>query len=387
MEIALVIPKLGGGMGGYTINLMNSLSSKGHIIHLYTTDDHPEIPQVVLHHVSRLNVRFLELRNISFEMLTRRMLRKSRFDVVIGFEKTIRQDVFRVGSGCHRAFMRHYYNSYKNPIARLFGKARLKHRVLLYMEKKQFQKPNYVKIIANSRMVKEDIMSLYNVPDGDIIVIYNGVDNERFHPDNRSRFKMTIRERYGISKEDFLILFVGKGFKRKGVRFLIQAAADLKKMKLAPNFKILIVGHESKARTYRNLSQKRGLQGQVIYTKSSQPNIEEYYAAADAFVFPTLYDPFANVCLEAMASGLPVITSQNNGASEIICDDMNGYVLDDPTNHTVLARKIALLFDPVRRQRLGRNARKTAEGYSINSHVDKVLQVLREAAVMRASSF
>jgi UDP-glucose:(heptosyl)LPS alpha-1,3-glucosyltransferase len=154
-----------------------------------------------------------------------------------------------------------------------------------------FKQRRYRKIIAISEMVKRDIIENYKVPADDIDIIYNPVDLEKFHPGHREKYRQEIRRQYGIEDREFVALFVGSGFERKGVGYLIEAAELLD----AP-VTVMIVG-KGKGDKFRHIIRRQ----RVIFC-GPQKHVERYYVAADAFVFPTIYEPF-NVHLEALASG------------------------------------------------------------------------------------
>jgi UDP-glucose:(heptosyl)LPS alpha-1,3-glucosyltransferase len=111
----------------------------------------------------------------------------------------------------------------------------------------------------------------------------------------------------------------------------------------------------------------------------TSPAIEEYYGAADVLVHPTAYDPCSLVVLEAMASGLPVITTRQNGAGELITDGVEGYVLDRGEASALAERCAMLLENDSRRQQAGSRARERALTRSRARHVDEILGVYREA--------
>jgi UDP-glucose:(heptosyl)LPS alpha-1,3-glucosyltransferase len=288
-----------------------------------------------------------------------------KFDVVAGFGLGIYQDVYRAGGGCHISYLE-----------KVKKKKKFRDRVYLWMERERYKKENYRKIIANSNMVKQELMEYYNVPDEDIVVIYNGVDLQAFHPSNREKYNEELREEFNVPKDDILILYVGSGYRRKGVEFIIRSA-ELVKKKKPRGCKYLIVGREKYRKRYERLALELGVEEDIIFA-GKQSNIEKFYGAADIFLFPTLYDPFPNVCLEAMASGVPVITSKFAGASEIMKDCKDGIILENPRDVEEIANKTLELFDDERRFVLGREARRVAEKYRIEDTCSKILSVYEE---------
>lgn len=374
MKIALVYPKYTthGGTERFIVNFTNQLLDMGHEVHLIAGKIHVPIDKrIVVHKVPVIKLgRFLKI--LSFLLFSQRVLKRHRFDIVQGFGRTIKQDVFRAGGGCHREYRKHVLWKIRNPLLRYF-KLYLPHQLLLlYIEKKQFSRGNFRKIVAVSSQVKKEIASNYHVPEEDIEVIYNGIDTDTFNPSNRNEYFDEVRKRFNIESDEKVILFIGTGFERKGLSFLIQAFAILKDAH--PDAILLVVGRDNNIQKYIHLSNKLHLSKRVIFT-GSQPNVKMFYAAADIFVFPTMYEPFGNVCLEAMASGLPVITSKANGVSEIM-EEMDHLLLDDPSDVKTLVSKVGfLLKKSEERVKIGQAMRKIAERQTISSNAQQFVKV------------
>ncbi|MBI3575305.1 MAG: glycosyltransferase family 4 protein, partial [Gammaproteobacteria bacterium] len=156
-----------------------------------------------------------------------------------------------------------------------------------------------------------------------------------------------------------LFLFVGSGFERKGLAPALRAVAQL------PAAQLLVIGRDRRAAHYQTLAQKLGL-GERVQFLGAIADVKPYYGAADALVLPTLYDPFPNVALEAMACGLPVVTSTTSGAAELIANDHNGYVCDALDVETLVAHLRAVV-DPVRHPALCVEARRTVEPLTLEA--------------------
>jgi UDP-glucose:(heptosyl)LPS alpha-1,3-glucosyltransferase len=313
------------------------------------------------------------LRDLSFALASCRMLSRQReeFDIIQSHDKTLFQDIYRAGDGCHCEWLRQRWK--RTGIA---GKLSMLlnpyHWLILMLERMILRGHRFQKIIAISEMVKGNIMDHYGVPSEDIEVIYNGVDLEKFAPENRAAYRSEIRSAHGLLESDFVVLFAGSGFERKGMRYLLEAVESL-----AAPVTVLVVGKGSD----KTLKDRTGRQ-KVIFC-GPREDIHKYYAAADLFVFPTLYEPFGNVHLEALASGLPVITTRNSGASEIIEEGVQGFVVQEPEDVAAIAEKIELLLsDRDRTAALGRNARRLAEEFTFDKHTGRIRhlyeRVLRE---------
>jgi UDP-glucose:(heptosyl)LPS alpha-1,3-glucosyltransferase len=224
----------------------------------------------------------------------------------------------------------------------------------LSIENKLFN--NTPVIIANSNMVRQNIMEHYKINGDKIRVLYNGVDLNRFNLRERPRLASEFRGEFDVKGDTAIVLFVGSGFERKGLYTLI-AALDRVKTPV-----VLYVAGRGRTRRYEALARRLNVREKVVFA-GPRGDIEKFYAAADVFVLPTLYDPFSNAALEAMAAGCAVITSKNNGLTEIIEDARDGVILEDMTNPEELADKIDGAIQ--RRGELGQMAAEKAKAFSI----------------------
>ncbi len=286
-----------------------------------------------------------------------RTLAQERFDLVQSHERIACCDVYRAGDGVHREWLRQRARIL-GPLRRLSVALNPYHRYLLAAEERLFRGPRLRAVICISRMVKEEIRLHYGVPEDRLHVVYNGIDANDFHPSLAQRHRKAIRDSLDISPSAPVYLFVGSGYERKGVSVLLQALAQL------PNEAcLLIVGKDKQTRRFVRMADRLEL-GRRVRFVGAQRDVRPYYGAADAFVFPTLYEPFGNVALEAMASGLPLITSSKSGAAEIVVEGQNGFIRD-ALDVGGFAEAMRCMLDPARRAVLAANARRTAEAMTL----------------------
>jgi UDP-glucose:(heptosyl)LPS alpha-1,3-glucosyltransferase len=165
---------------------------------------------------------------------------------------------------------------------------------------------------------------------------------------------------------------VGNDFRKKGISVLLDALVELRELPLD----LLLVGREDPA-PFRAMVEERKLEGRV-YFLPPRKDVEFYYAAADAYAGPSLEDTFALPPAEAMACGLPVIVSAENGTFEIITHNSDGMILKDPTDSKALAGMIRKLQDPEFRARLGRNAFETARKYTWEANGHDLAKIFEE---------
>ena len=343
MKIALVRKTYSnfGGAERYVASLAEHLVALKHEVHIFANEWKIEKKQdsrlsvhssrIVFHKIPIIGgLSVLEV--LSFAINSIQLIKKEHFDIVHSFERTLYQDIYRAGDGCHKEWLKQrtkidpWYKLMSNKLNPL-------HLSLLWIEKKIFKYGNYKIIIANSKRGKDEIIKHYKVPSERIKVIYNAVDMDRFNMNNRAEVRMEVRNSLGISSRDRVAIFVGSGFKRKGLAATIKSLARVNQ-----EIKLIVIGKD-KVGPYRFLAKKMGIEKQVNFLGPITA-VEKYYCASDLFIFPTIYEPFSNVCLEAMASGLPVVTSRINGASEVLEEGKNGYIIENPVDPVEIGEKI-----------------------------------------------
>jgi UDP-glucose:(heptosyl)LPS alpha-1,3-glucosyltransferase len=243
-----------------------------------------------------------------------------------------------------------------------------RHRDTLEMEAALFR-GGAGRVIVNSRMVEREAQEDYGYPAEKIHVIPNGVPLDEFQP--QPGMRETRRRSLGLAESDIAVLFVGSGWQRKGLRFAREAVESL-----GGAFRLLVAGRGGR-------QPRKGKQVNVLGTVRDLPAV---YAAADIFLLPTLYDPFSNACLEALASGLPVITTRANGFSEIIEDGVHGTILESPTNAWGIAAALLSWADPARRESARARILERASHYDISTNVERTFAILSQAASAAAGS-
>ena len=369
-----------GGVERYTADLAHVFVDMGHEVHLFchkrkgVTDE-----RILFHHVPAIGF-WSPLKIWSFAIVSFLMLRKRRceFDIIHGFGKTFFQDVLRLGGGSHFDYMRRTYPRMGNRFFRFFIILNPRHLFNLLLEWVMFRTGGTKRKVCNSNMCKREYMERYGVSENVIDVIYNGVDSERFSPVDKkmSRERVisyTDLHKKNITGDETFVLFVGSGFRRKGLKHAIESLAFVDKK---INIHLLVVGRGNFDR-YREMAQNLGISNMVTYL-GAVDNAKELYDACDIFLFPTEYDAFPNVCLEAMSMTLPVIVSRSCGAAEIIEDGIDGLIIDYPIDPKEISGKIERLLDCEERVRMGMAARNKALNYSVKANAEKTLDLYGE---------
>ena len=379
MKIALIRKKYSdfGGAERYVASLAVRLAAAGHEIHIFANEwqaaeKHSgqtahEGLRIIVHRIPVVKgISFLE--SLSFALNARRVLKKQNFDIIHSFERTLYQDIYRAGDGCHKEWLmqrRSIDPWYKS----IFNRINPLHIGLLWLESRIFRAGGCPIIISNSERGKSEIMRHYGTPSEKIFVLYNPVDRIRFEMQNHSDIRQRIRNKLGIPLDEPVFLFVGSGFKRKGLSAAIEAFG---RMKLKS--RLMVIG-KGDTGIYRSIAKKTGRENEVHFM-GHLSDVEQYYCSCDLFILPTIYEPFSNVCLEAIASGLPVVTSRVNGASEIIENGKNGYIIENPLDSVEIANKMqmALMID---RQTVREHNSKLINQLSWEKHVEKLLNIYR----------
>jgi UDP-glucose:(heptosyl)LPS alpha-1,3-glucosyltransferase len=259
-------------------------------------------------------------RDASFASAVRAALARDRPDVVQSHERIAGCDVFRAGDGVHRVWLEERVRTGGSG-ERARVAANPYHRYILNAEARMFGSPALKAVICISRMVRDDIRRHFALPEDKLHVIYNAVDAREFSPAVRAD-RAATRARLGLADSHCAFLLVGSGYARKGVATAIHALA-----RLPGQARLVIVGKDKAPGRYQRLAQREGVGDRVIFA-GAQKDPRPYLGAADAFVLPTLYDPLSNAVLEALACGLPVVTSRRCGAGELVVAHDAGWTCD-----------------------------------------------------------
>ncbi len=264
------------------------------------------------------------------------------------------------------------------PLLRVFKTALL---VLLpsYQKKHRFAlkqiRRNPGLIVALSRYQAQLLSQLYRVPEGQLRVVYNGIDTVHYSPANRVRYREAVRAYLGVGAKTTVYLLVAHNFHLKGGHVLLQAARKLRSR--YQDLHVVIVGCPPRS-VFKAGKIWEPLGDWITFTGIVE-DTQAFYAAADVYVHPTFYDSCSLSVLEALASGLPVITTRHNGASELMTDGTEGFIIDDPWLISDLCDRMERLLDPRLRDQMGQAARETALLHRFDRCVDEILRLYSEA--------
>ena len=313
-------------------------------------------------------------RDAGFARAVRETVASERFDLVQSHERIPGLPLYRAGDGVHRQWLavrRRQHGFWRN----LGDTLSLQHRTILRAEREMFAHPALRCVVCNSEMVRDEIARMYGVPADKLTVIRNGIDLQRFRPPTPAE-RDAARARLGWAEDRTVFLFVGSGFERKGVASALRAFA---RAGLQGRALLVVVGHDKRRARYEQLADALGIAASVQFT-GPQQDVLAYYQGADAFVLPTLYDPQSNAVLEAMACGLPAITTTGCGVAELL-SPQSGHVVD-AFDDAGLAAAMTDLMRPEHARALGAGARRAIEPYSLDRMTDDYLALY--ARLLRA---
>ena len=376
MKIALNIykylPTKGGGEG-YLANFANQLAERGHEVHIYASKWESDNNKIRYHTIP--SIRFPKfLKDVSFVINSYKLMAKNDYDIVHVVGRALGMNVFNPHCGVEKAWLKQDLLSVRCPYFRLLKRIikffSFRQNYILWLDRKQYTGKGVFRIIAISDMIKNDIVKYHNIDPQKIDVVYNGVDLKRFNPDNKNKYRKVIRDELSLG-EEFVLLYISNNFRLKGLLTLVKSLGELKKVGM--DFKVLIIGRGNEA-PYRKLAKKLGCIDNLLFL-GHVGEIEKYYAASDLYVHPTFYDSCSLVTTESLASGLPVITTVLDGASGIMEDGRDGFVMRDPKNYMALAEKISLFFNDEFRQKASIAAREKAEKYPEEKNCEQIIEI------------
>ncbi len=293
-------------------------------------------------------------------------------------------DIFQPLGGSQMAGLIGNIRSINNPLSRglkaityLFSLRKLAY---FYIERIQMKEAKIV--IAISAMVKHHLLEYTRLEEEKVRIVRNGVDLNRFHPGNREKFRKETRKKLGLAEDEVMVIFVAHNFRLKGLQTLIRVLARLKSSHPGHPFRVAVLG-VGKERKFASRARKLGVEDKLIFI-GADADTPRFYAAADISVHPSYYDPSALVVLEAMASGLPVITTNYCGTSEIIREGREGYVVPTPSDISLLTDRIRSLENPQLRRRMGEAARRRAENFPYSRNMREILEIYDQYIGSRA---
>jgi UDP-glucose:(heptosyl)LPS alpha-1,3-glucosyltransferase len=353
-----------GGAEAYLKRLAHGVVEAGHDVQLITTKAWPQ------NEWPFGPIRRLQSGSVTeFAGDLEKIRPQIRCDVLMSFERVWSCDVYRAGDGVHRAWLARR-RKFELPLERFVRGLNRKHRDILRLEEALLANRGADRVIVNSQMVKTEIVDLYGYPTDKIDIVRNGVPLEQFRFDPKLR--EASRDQLKVKPDEIALIFAGSGWERKGLRFAIAARALCNNRKMR-----LLVAGRGNQRYYK--SKHVQFLGEVL-------DPVRIYSAADIFILPTIYDPFSNACLEALACGLPVITTRSNGFSEILAHGVHGSTVDFANDVAGLRNAIQYWSEAPRRVAVRSTNTQRAAQFDISVNVARTLEILVQAAARAVST-
>ncbi len=312
-------------------------------------------------------------RDASFARAIHTRLKEESFDLVQSHERIAGLAIYRAGDGVHASWLerRARATGATTRFANLSVALNPHHRYLVHTERAMFEHPDLRAVICNSKMVRREIAERFAIASDRLALIRNGVDLERFHPDARAVHRDAVRERLSIAPDARVFVLVGSGFERKGVTYALEALSAVSHAVL------VVVGNDKHGDRYEADAARLDVASRVRFVGAVADPLP-YYAMADVFLLPTIYDPFPNAALEALACGLPVITTEACGAAELIEEGVNGWVVASGQAVGLRdAMQCATALDPAQSYAMSDAARRAAEPWSLATLSTALLALYR----------
>ncbi len=369
MRIALLTRRFDPGGGGTERDLIitaECLRAAGYEVTIFAGEVRGEAKELKVRDVGGIPLgRAMGL--LSFAYRAPNAARRAGADLVLSFARTVGADVMRSGGSAHISYLR-AARQWRGALQWRAMRASPYHRAQVFIERRGFASPHLKAAIAVSNLVRDDLMREFQLPPERVITLYNGVDLERFSPPRDDSARHQIRSSLGIADAAPLVAFVGNGFARKGLRFLIEAWP-----KVGRDAHLVVAGADQNIGWYQREAMRLGV-GVRIHFVGAVSDVAQIFRGADAFALPSLFEPFGNVVMEALASGLPVLSSVQAGASELLPESMQRFVVRDPTDSDEISGKMNALLEADGGLRAV--ARATAEHYTWQGYGERLHAII-----------
>jgi UDP-glucose:(heptosyl)LPS alpha-1,3-glucosyltransferase len=389
MHLALNFQRVDPSRGGaetYVADLCRQLVGAGHRVDLYAESVASGClpPEANLVEIAAPGKTKLE-RIMTFARNSEAALLQAQHDCSIGLVNTWAHDVIIPQGGVHQGSLTANAQRFPAPLRQLYLLAKAanpKHWIYQSIERRQYDVDRRIRVVAVSNMVKRDIEVFQQVPRNQIYVVPNAIDPERLAVSQPGAVRCALRNRLGLEPDDLVGLFAGHNFALKGLKPLLLAlGARRQRASQSRRIQLLVCG-SGEPGAYRRLANRLGV-GEDVRFLGFAPEIEACYWSSDFFVQPTYYDPCSLVVMEALFCGLPVITTAQNGASELLTDGREGYVLTAPDAVGELIAALDHMTDDAARRAMSEHAGRLGRMQTFDKHVVRLIAIFEEVAAAR----
>lgn len=379
-----------GGTERHLNQTAQHLAEQGHAVTIvcrsHEQAPHPAVQFVRLHGVAP----GAALRMWRFATDAAKHVRGAAYDVVYGLGRTWSQDIVRLGGGLVETQLEHARRSVHGVRERLALGTSLKWPLARVIERRMLAARPRPQVIVNAELVRRDLFERYPAwreRSGDVHVVHNAADCERFAPGRWRAEGAELRRSFGFGPDELVYLFLGTGYRRKGLSVLLRAFARYleRARELVPNqapaARLAVVGYDSGRARYETLARELGV-AQRVHFAGGRRDPQVCFAAADVYVLPTFYDPFAASTVEALASGLPVITTSNNGGSERVEEVRTGSIVP-AGDAEALAQRLMFWSDRARIAQAAGLARAEALRFDEPAAMRAITELLQQVCAQR----
>ncbi len=306
------------------------------------------------------------------KILTKNNLR-DEFDIVYSMCRTYPVDIFRVTEQLHTKWLPIGYSS--------LARFNPRHSGIIKLEKKSFNQRKTKIVVASSKFIKQQIVEEFDFPADNIRVIYNGMNHSKFYPAATGE-KIEARKKINIDPKRNICLFCAGNFKIKGLAEAIEVIAELKE-KLRNNTLLLVVGGD-KPTPFIKLAEEYGIAKNIIFA-GAQENMRDYYIAADILLYPSRYETFSNVCLESLGCGVPIITTRQIGAYELIDEAVNGFSVNTSENIDEMSHFLSAFLElpQAERDKFALAAADSVKDFTWAKHIKQLEELFYEVAALK----
>ncbi len=381
MKIALVIlhadPRRGGAER-YTVDLARGLSRRGHQVSIVATSFPVMFNDITCIHLPTEQWTRTG-RYKSFLTQFDSHLHIAPYDIVHVMLPMRRADVYHPHAGLAIEALVGGHHQKSGLLARfvssVLNRLNPRRRAFASVERRLLNKAHPPIVLCLSDYVKRSVKSFYSLADDKLATLFNAVDLQKFDPAVRPQKRDELRSQYHIAEGTVLAVMVAQDFARKGLAETMRALAVVRQTGV--DMKLLVVG-SGDVTYYKRLAIRTGVGNDVIFTGRSD-DVYSAYAAADLFVLPTRHDPCSLVVLEALAMGVPVISTKQNGATEIMTDGVHGSVLPTATDVSALSSAMRHWADADHRAQARQACLTLRPKLSYDHHLDELLAVYDRA--------
>jgi UDP-glucose:(heptosyl)LPS alpha-1,3-glucosyltransferase len=366
-----------GGLETWSWRFVQNMVDRGHELHVLARSfaDFDNMPGLHCHPMPRCRSR------MGYAAALETPLGELALDIVHDTGAGWQCDVFQPHFGSRAALVHRSIDMLPRPFRpakRLAVRVLPRYREFAALEARQFINDGRL-FLALSQKVADAFVTYHGVDRDAIRVVPNGVDCQKYTPDNRAVHRVAIREQLRLGPDRLLLLMIAHNFKLKGLSSAIRVLAQVRRQ--SPRVHLAVMGGASPGR-YRRLARSLGVANDVTFL-GSRPDSIPFLAAADALIHPTYYDACSLVVLEALASGLPVISTRATGVDELMTDGVEGFLVSDPRETDAMAGHVNRLLDPTVRQKMGQAARQLAVQHTFSQNCDAIEALYLEAGSRR----